>query len=83
MKKKVIRILACLMACVLFLTANPSVVYAQPTTANGTGEFQVVISVEGATLGQGFYVEPTAYSLDDINALLAQEGYGPYAEEDL
>ena len=70
MKKKAIHVLACLMACVLFLTSNPSVAYALPVTTNETDDFQVVISVEGATLGQGFYVEPTAYSLDEINTLL-------------
>ena len=77
MKKKAIHVLACLMACVLFLTSNQSVAYALPVTTNETDDFQVVISVEGATLGQGFYVEPTAYSLDEINTLLGQEGYGP------
>jgi len=83
MKKKAIHVLACLMACVLFLTSNPSVAYALPVTTNETDDFQEVVSVEGATLGQGFYVEPTAYSLDEINTLLGQEGYGPYVEEDL
>lgn len=83
MKKKAIHVLACLMACVLFFTSNPSMTYAMPVMTNETDDFQVVISVEGATLGQGFYVEPTAYSLDEINALLGQGGYGPYAEEDL
>ncbi|MFR7757590.1 MAG: DUF4430 domain-containing protein [Christensenellales bacterium] len=33
--------------------------------------------MEGLTLGQGLYYEPQAYTLDEINALLSQEGYGP------
>ena len=45
--------------------------------------FSVVVSMEGLTLGQGLYFEPKAYSLDEINSLLHQEGYGPYEQSDL
>lgn len=44
-------------------------------------DISITISVEGATIGQGFYVEPTAYTLSEINDLLAQKNYGPYTAE--
>ncbi len=46
-------------------------------------EFKVVVSIEGATLGQGLYVEPKAYTLNEINTLVATEGFGPYTEDSL
>ncbi len=48
-----------------------------------TEEMTVVVSMEGLTLGQGMYVEPKAYTLDEINTLVATEGYGPYTEDTL
>ena len=59
-----------------------------PTTALATdepenNEFRVVISMEGLTLGQGFYVEPRIYTLDKINELVAEDGFGPYTEDEL
>mgnify|MGYP002517192859 CR=1 FL=1 len=47
------------------------------------GDMTLTISMEGATLGQGFYVEPKQYTLSEINSLLAGEGYGPYTGETL
>lgn len=46
-------------------------------------DISLTISVEGATLGQGFYIEPTVYTLSEINDLLAQKNYGPYTAETL
>lgn len=46
-------------------------------------EFNVVVSIEGLTLGQGIYVKPTAYTLNQINELVAQKGYGPFTEDNL
>lgn len=59
-----------------------------PTTALATdepenNEFRVVISMEGLTLGQGFYVEPQIYTLDKINELVTKDGFGPYTEDEL
>ncbi len=55
-----------------------------PTTAFATeNEFQVIVSVEGLTLGQGIYVEPKAYTLNEINTLVATEGFGPFTEDNL
>ena len=72
------KILSMILAFVLVLGLLPTTAFA---TEND--EFTVVVSVEGLTIGQGLYVEPTAYTLDEINALLAQKGYGPYTEETL
>ncbi|NLC26590.1 MAG: DUF4430 domain-containing protein, partial [Fastidiosipila sp.] len=51
--------------------------------ANENDEFSVVISIEGLTLGQEIYNGPTEYKISEINDLLADEGYGPYTEENL
>lgn len=39
-----------------------------------TGDEKIVVSIEGLTLGQGFYVEPTAYTFQEIIAALAKKG---------
>ncbi len=75
MKKKAV---ALLLAIVMVVSLLPTAVFA-----GEADEFTVVVSMEGLTLGQGMYVEPTAYTLDKINALIAEEGYGPYTEDDL
>ncbi len=75
MKNKVI---ALLLAMVMVASLLPTAGFAVEAD-----EFTVVVSMEGLTLGQGLYVEPTAYTLDEINALIAEEGYGPYTEDDL
>ncbi len=54
---------------------------AMPVDAGGGEDFSAVISLEGLTLGQGFYVGPASYTLGEINALLAREGAGPYTAE--
>ena len=46
-------------------------------------DYTYTISMEGETLGQGLYVEPTSYTLSQINTLVATKGYGPYSAEDL
>lgn len=46
-------------------------------------DFRVVVSIEGLTLGQGIYYGPEAYTLDQINELVATKGYGPYTEDTL
>lgn len=79
MKLKISRFVAFLMAAVMLLGALPATVFA----VDPSDEFRVVVSVEGLTLGQGMYVEPKSYTLDEINTLLAAEGYGPYSESDL
>ena len=72
------RLFSLLLALVMVVGLLPA-----SAIAAETDEFTVVLSIEGLTLGQGIYVEPTAYTLDEINALIAQEGYGPYTEENL
>ena len=71
------RTLSILLACLLLCSVIPFSVFAADDA------FRVVISLEGFTLGQGYYVEPTAYSLDQINTLVKKDGYGPYTEDDL
>lgn len=46
-------------------------------------EFNVVVSIEGLTLGQGIYVKPTSYTLNQINELVGQKGFGPFTEDNL
>ena len=72
MKTRLNRILSLLLCLLLLGTA------AVPAAVAADDPFRVVISMEGLTLGQGFYVEPTSYNIDQINALLAPQGYGPY-----
>ena len=71
------RTLSILLACLLLCSVIPFSVFAADDA------FRVVISLEGFTLGQGYYVEPTAYSVDQINALIKNDGYGPYTEDTL
>ena len=75
------RILTWLLALVMVFSMLPTTALA--TDEPEDGEFRVVISMEGLTLGQGFYVEPRVYTLDEINTLVAKENYGPYTEDDL
>ena len=75
------RILTWLLALVMVFSMLPTTALA--TDEPEGGEFRVVISMEGLTLGQGFYVEPRVYTLDEINTLVAKENYGPYTEDDL
>lgn len=79
MRKKVTgKVIALLLAMVMIVSLIPATVFAAETDA-----FTVVVSMEGLTLGQGLYVEPKAYTLDEINTLIATEGYGPYTEDTL
>ncbi len=77
MKSRLTRIFSLLLCLLLLGTA------ASPAAAAADDPFRVVISMEGLTLGQGFYVEPTAYSMEQINDLLAPQGYGPYTKRNL
>lgn len=74
--EKMKKILSLIIALVLVLSALSTVtVFAEEE------DISITISVEGATIGQGFYVEPTVYTLSEINDLLAQKNYGPYTAE--
>ncbi|MBR3553033.1 MAG: hypothetical protein IKN72_06565 [Clostridia bacterium] len=75
---KLRRILSIVLLCVLLCTAVPL-----QGMALHTDDFQVIISMEGLTLGQGFYVTPTKYTMDEINALLAPQGFGPFTKRNL
>ena len=77
MKSRLTRIFSLLLCLLLLGTA------ASPAAAAADDPFRVVISMEGLTLGQGFYVEPTAYSMEQINDLLVPQGYGPYTKRNL
>lgn len=77
-KKAKTKALALLLALVMVVGLLPATAFAAETD-----EFTVVVSMEGLTLGQGMYVEPKAYTLDEINNLISQEGYGPYTAEDM
>lgn len=50
------RIVSLLMALVMVFSLIPTTVFAEGEAESD--EFRVVISIEGLTLGQGFYVEP-------------------------
>lgn len=79
MKKKAFqRALSLVLTIVMFVGLIPTMAFAAEEDP-----FTVVVSMEGNTLGQGFYAEPTAYTLDEINALLAKKGYAPCTEDTL
>lgn len=46
-----------------------------------TGEEKVVVSVEGLTLGQGFYVEPAVYTFEELTEAAAKRGETKTAAE--
>lgn len=76
--EKMKKILSLIIALALVFSALSTVtVFAEKE------DISITISVEGATIGQGFYVEPTVYTLSEINDLLSQEDYGPYTAETL
>ena len=66
-----------LLAAVLAVVMLASLSFVAFAAQGDDDEFKVVVSMEGLTLGQGLYYEPQAYTLDEINALLSQEGYVP------
>lgn len=66
-----------LLAAVLAVVMLASLSFVAFAAQGDDDEFKVVVSMEGLTLGQGLYYEPQAYTLSEINALLATEGYGP------
>ena len=70
------RILSLLLALVIVVGLLPTA-----ALADDRDEFAITISMEGATLGQGFYVEPRRYTLDQINKLVGIENLGPYTSE--
>ena len=73
------RIFSIILALIIMVELFP----AAALSANETDEFNVVVSIEGLTLGQGIYVKPTSYTLDEINSLVADDGFGPYEQADL
>ncbi len=44
---------------------------------------RVIISAEGLTIGQGFYVEPRVYTYKQINDILSAHGYDTYSDDDM
>ncbi len=79
-----VRLLAMLLVLVLTLGLLPATAMAAaPTPVPQVEEMTVVVSMEGLTLGQGMYVEPTAYTLTEINELVGTQGYGPYTKDTL
>lgn len=78
MKRNTKKVLSLVLVLVMLLGILP----AQSVAADDE-EFKVLVTLEGLTIGQGFYVEPTVYTLDEINTLLDTVGYGPYTEDTL
>lgn len=78
MRYNIKKVLSLVLVLVMLLGILP----AQSVAADDD-EFKVLVSLEGLTIGQGFYVEPTVYTLDEINTLLGTVGYGPYTEDTL
>lgn len=72
------KVFSMILAFVMVLGLLPATVFAVESD-----EFTVVVSMEGLTLGQGMYVAPKAYTLDELNNLLDRAGYGPYTEEEM
>ena len=61
------RILSLLLTLVMIVGLLPTVALAK------NDDFTVTISMEGLTLGQGYYLEPRTYTLDQINKLVKGE----------
>ena len=61
------RILSLLLTLVMIVGLLPTVALAK------NDDFTVTISMEGLTLGQGYYLEPRTYTLDRINELVKDE----------
>ena len=61
------RILSLLLTLVMIVGLLPTVALAK------NDYFTVTISMEGLTLGQGYYLEPRTYTLDQINKLVKGE----------
>ena len=80
MKNSGKRILTILLVMAMLMSFS---VMAFADNGSDDDEFTVVVSVEGLTLGQGIYCGPKAYTLDEINALIATKGYGPYEQSKL
>ena len=70
------KVFSIILALVMVLSLLPAMAFAVEAD-----EFTVVVSMEGLTLGQGMYVEPKAYTLDELNTLLEEAGYGSYDED--
>lgn len=86
MKKQFKKLFVGLLSAIVLLTSLPYVGVTAADETSGTSstdEFYVIVSLEGLTLGQGFYLEPTAYTLDEINTLIATEGYDACTEDTL
>ena len=82
------RILSLFLALLMVFTMIPGSVFAEAAAGNAeaeentfTGEEKVVVSVEGLTLGQGFYVEPTVYTFDELIAAAKAKGETKTASE--
>ncbi len=71
------RFVSILLVCLLLCTAMPLSVFA------ADDPMKVVLSLEGFTLGEGYFVEPTEYTVSQINDLVKKDGYGPFTEDTL
>lgn len=71
------RFVSILLVCLLLCTAMPLSVFA------ADDPMKVVLSVEGFSLGEGYFVEPTEYTVSQINDLVKKDGYGPFTEDTL
>lgn len=59
------RILSMILVLAMVLALMPVTAFAA-----ADDEYKVTVSIEGQTLGQGFYAEPTVLTLDEINETL-------------
>ena len=72
------RILSLLLILVMIVGLLPTVALAK------NDDFTVTISMEGLTLGQGYYLEPRTYTLDRINELVKGESWAkPFTADNL
>jgi len=54
-----------------------------PSFADSSNQKRVIISAEGLSIGQGFYVEPRAYTYKQINDILSANGYETYSDDEM
>ena len=75
------KLFAVALALIMLMQFTAPTGFAKTKTAT-KDEPKYYVSFEGLTLGQGMYVEPKAYTLSEVNALIESEGLS-VTEEDI
>ncbi len=74
------KLFAAVLALIMLVQITAPTGFAKTKTET-KDEPKYYVSFEGLTLGQGMYVEPTVYTLSEVNALIESEGLSVTAED--